>query len=292
MKKFRGMLLIIIGIVLVAAALLRAAGEYVQAVNATLPPPAEEVLETFAPDTGPLRAATRTPTTLPAATLAAPERPTQHTDSAQPAPTGESTVVAELPEYTGQGSQNAPNLDGPYLGERIDAQSTPTARPTAQEPAIPDRIIIPAIQLDAPVVLAASQKVRVKKEVFYQWVSPEKFAAGWHTNSAYLGEVGNTVINGHHNMFGKVFGKLVDLNPGDAVEVRSHERSFHYRIVNKMILPERDAPIEERLENARWILSSEDERLTLITCWPAESNTHRLILVAVPDPAYPPSTSP
>jgi len=52
-----------------------------------------------------------------------------------------------------------------------------------------------------------------------------------------------------------------------------------------MILEERDAPVEQRLENARWLARSEDERLTLITCWPPESNTHRLIIVAIPDPA-------
>jgi len=36
------------------------------------------------------------------------------------------------------------------------------------------------------------------------------------------------------------------------------------------------------LQNARWIMASSDERLTLVTCWPAYSNTHRLILVAKP----------
>lgn len=49
-----------------------------------------------------------------------------------------------------------------------------------------------------------------------------------------------------------------------------------------MIFPERDVPFETRLENARWILPSEDERITLITCWPYFSNTHRLIIVARP----------
>lgn len=49
-----------------------------------------------------------------------------------------------------------------------------------------------------------------------------------------------------------------------------------------MILPERDADLQTRLENARWIQPSQDERLTLVTCWPANSNTHRLIIVARP----------
>ncbi len=49
-----------------------------------------------------------------------------------------------------------------------------------------------------------------------------------------------------------------------------------------MILPERDQPLSVRLANAQWIEPSTDERLTLITCWPKDNNTHRLIIVAVP----------
>jgi len=49
-----------------------------------------------------------------------------------------------------------------------------------------------------------------------------------------------------------------------------------------MILPERNEPVDTRLQNARWILPSADERLTLLTCWPYTTNTHRLIIVAIP----------
>lgn len=42
------------------------------------------------------------------------------------------------------------------------------------------------------------------------------------------------------------------------------------------------AAVDVRMDNARWILPSTDERLTLVTCWPAKSNTHRLIIVASP----------
>ena len=45
---------------------------------------------------------------------------------------------------------------------------------------------------------------------------------------------------------------------------------------------ERFAKPEQRVENAGWVLPTDDERLTLITCWPYESNTHRLVLVAKP----------
>jgi LPXTG-site transpeptidase (sortase) family protein len=151
-------------------------------------------------------------------------------------------------------------------------------------PAIPDRIIIPKIKLVAPVVEAGTRKVRVDNQIFDQYTAPDEFAAGWHPDSALLGIVGNTVLNGHHNVHGEVFGKLVDLEPGDLIYVYSGERQYVYVIANKMILPElgEDVSVEQRLENARWIMPSRDERLTLVTCWPAYSNAFRLIVVARP----------
>ena len=47
-------------------------------------------------------------------------------------------------------------------------------------------------------------------------------------------------------------------------------------------MPEADVDLDTKIENARWIKSTKDERLTLVTCWPVDSNTHRLVVVAVP----------
>lgn len=151
-----------------------------------------------------------------------------------------------------------------------------------ETPSIPDRIEIPAIKLDAPVVSADYNFTQVQGETFGQWTAPSMFAAGWHPNSALLGKKGNTVINGHHNEYGEVFGKLVDLNVGDIIYVYSKGERYAFTIANRMILPERFMDAKVRLENARWIGATDDVRLTLVTCWPQESNTHRLILVARP----------
>lgn len=166
---------------------------------------------------------------------------------------------------------------------RAVAPVEPAVTPTFG-PAIPERIVIPAIDLDAPVIEAKSRKIRVDNQIFDQYIAPDEFAAGWHPNSALLGVPGNTVLNGHHNVYGEVFGKLVDLQPGDKIYVYSGQRRYTYIIANKLILPEfgPDITLKQRLQNARWILPSEDERLTLVTCWPAYSNTHRLIIVASP----------
>ena len=147
---------------------------------------------------------------------------------------------------------------------------------------IPERIVIEKINLDAPVKMARSVNVTVDEKEVTQFLVPEEFAAGWHEGSAPLGNIGNTVISGHHNAFGKVFEHLVDLEIGDSIILLSGPKQFDYIIANRMILPEKDEPLEVRLNNGRWILQSNDERLTLVTCWPEKSNTHRLILVAVP----------
>ncbi len=149
-------------------------------------------------------------------------------------------------------------------------------------PEVPVRIVIPSIDLHAPVVPAPVDFEKLAGKEFLQWYVPDQFASGWHTTSAMLGETGNTVLNGHHNAFGEVFVSLVDLNVGDIIWVESERSRFSYQITNKMILPEKYEQLDMRMNNAQWILPSIDERLTLITCWPYETNTHRLIVVARP----------
>ncbi len=119
-------------------------------------------------------------------------------------------------------------------------------------------------------------------ETFAQWEAPNVYAAGWQEQSALLGEPGNTVLNGHHNVYGSVFGRLHELEQYDQIILYSGEREFLYLVSQVMKVEERDATLAQRQENARWIMHSSDERLTLVTCWPPTSNTYRLIVVAVP----------
>jgi sortase A len=90
------------------------------------------------------------------------------------------------------------------------------------------------------------------------------------------------VLSGHHNTLGAVFGDLVELEIGDLIQVYSHSYLFIYQITNRMIVPEKYQLLDTRMANLQWILPSQDERLTLITCWPDDSNTHRVIIVAAP----------
>jgi sortase A len=146
--------------------------------------------------------------------------------------------------------------------------------------------VAPAIGLDAKVVPMTWALVDSKGTIISEWVVPAD-AAGWHINSAMPGQQENVVLSGHHNIEGKVFRYVVDLEPGDTVTVYTEERSFEYIVTEKYILKEAGMPLRVRQKNAQWIMPTGDERLTLITCWPYEwpGNTHRVIVVARP-PSY------
>jgi LPXTG-site transpeptidase (sortase) family protein len=146
---------------------------------------------------------------------------------------------------------------------------------------IPRHIEIPSIDLDAEIGFASLRDVEIDGKTYQQWVAPADLV-GWHYESAVLGEPGNTVLNGHHNVFGEVFKELSLVEKGDQIVIQSDYGDFYYKVASVMILPERFESSEVRLQNARWIQHSEDERLTLISCWPYESNTHRVIVVAFP----------
>lgn len=147
---------------------------------------------------------------------------------------------------------------------------------------IPDRIVIPSINLDAPILLSDYKEIPFWGKVYKQWIAPNARAVGWHYDSATLGNPGNMVLNGHHNIYGEVFRYLSDVKPGSIIHLYSGDKVFSYIVGLVDIIPEKYQSVEQRLENARWALPSQDERITLISCWPYESNTHRVVVVAVP----------
>lgn len=113
------------------------------------------------------------------------------------------------------------------------------------------------------------------------WVVAD-YAAGFHRTSAYPGRPGNTVISGHNNIRGQVFRDLEKLVVGDEVTVYVSETVYPYIVAETHILPDKWVSEEEKKENAKWIDYFPEERLTLITCWPYEGNSHRVIVVARP----------
>jgi LPXTG-site transpeptidase (sortase) family protein len=153
---------------------------------------------------------------------------------------------------------------------------------------VPDRIVIPSIELDTPVVDQGWNATT--GSVFGNW-DVASFATGWHVNSDLLGQGVNVVFSAHNNMLGAVFRELDQLKAGDVATIWSGSRRFDYEIDSVVIVPERDATREQRLKNATWIGEFDDNRVTLVSCWPRDDNSHRIIAVGhfVGD-GVPPST--
>src|SRR3972149_8573333 len=191
-----------------------------------------------------------------------------------------------LPIYAEEGEQADPELVsvGPA---RPQPFPTPGPNPQSSVPtpdpgAVPDRLVIPSIELETSVIPIGFEKMQFEGEFYDQWLAPDYRAAGWPETSAGLGVPGNTVLNGHHNIKGEVFRDVYRLQVGDEIILSSAQAEFKYVVVYTAILEERNQPLEVRLANAEWIQPTEDERVTLITCWPYESNTHRVGVVAGP----------
>ncbi len=208
-----------------------------------------------------------------------------HVPLFQPYTTRPAGLVPAPDNVAGPGSP-APGDATPESGGAA-GNSQPAVSPGgAAQGFIPDRLVIDAIQLDAPIIPVRYHAVSLDDQLYNQWLAPNQYAVGWQDTSALLGLPGNSVFDGHHNAYGKVFKDLVNLNVGDGIDIYSGNRVFHYQVVIKMLVPERYQPIATRMANARWIAPTGDERITLITCWPASSNTHRVIVVAYPAPSH------
>jgi LPXTG-site transpeptidase (sortase) family protein len=171
----------------------------------------------------------------------------------------------------------------------ISPTSTSTAMPTRTRvptptptPALPTRIVIPAINVDAPVIPVSQHVIEVDGQAQATWDVPEEYAAGWHETSASLGVHSNTVLNGHNTTNGEVFRDLYTLDTGTVITVYAGSTPYTYTVTEILILPEAGQPLEMRIENARYIMPTDDERLTLVTCHPYGSLRNRLVVIAHP----------
>jgi LPXTG-site transpeptidase (sortase) family protein len=146
---------------------------------------------------------------------------------------------------------------------------------------------ISALDLDVSVVEVGWSVMQVDGLWQSIWQTADG-AAGHHRNSANPGEAGNVVISGHHNTRGEVLRALSevgrsgnDLRPGDEVVLVAEDgRSYSYRVDNWVRFEEEGATQGQIREHARYLEPTQDARLTLVTCWPYESNTHRVVVLA------------
>ncbi len=239
----------------------------VQAATATATPEPPTPSATPLPTDTPAPTATPSPSSTPSPTATPTHTPTPvPTDTPTPEPSPTPTDPPPTPVPVEPAAVPPP--------EDLGAAPPPADRP-------PTRITAPSIGLDVPVVVMGYRIIEIGGIRGTDWQVPLD-AAGFHQGSCYPGHVGNMVISGHSSTGGEVFRHLDSLAIGDRVTVYVGDVAYHYRIAERHIVREQGASLEERRQNGRWIGRTEDERLTLITCWPYPTVSHRLILVARP----------
>jgi sortase A len=165
----------------------------------------------------------------------------------------------------------------------VTATPIVTPLPPAVTAGPPDHIIAPAIGLDAPVIEMGWRTTDQGGQLISEWEMPDNEAA-WHRNSARPGEGNNVVISGHNESTGgQVFARLEELQLGNEIILNNNQNeSFTYQVIEKNIV-RTFAISTEADEYLRSVTEpTSEEQLTLITCWPSWSNTHRLVIVAIP----------
>lgn len=196
---------------------------------------------------------------------------------------GRSASAAE--ETTAQAvGANYTDMTGVDITNRPAAPfKAPTFHQEGVKRILPSRLVVPSIKIDTSVVeLGWSTKKDAAGAVFSEWDVAD-YAAGWHKNSSLPSEPGNIVLSGHNNIRGAVFRELDQLKRGDELMLYAGGKEYTYTVDEVLIVPEKFATEQQRLDNVSYIQETKDDRLTLVSCWPRNDNTHRIIVVARPE---------
>lgn len=150
----------------------------------------------------------------------------------------------------------------PHLQKWVQPKAAGRASPVnvaiEQERQPPTRIVIPKINVDAPVVPDIT------------WEALKK-GVGHLPGSAYPGERGNMYLAAHNDIFGEIFRYLHELEPGDEFFVYAGEEQFRYVVREKRIIEPTDVEV---------MYPTTEPVATLQTCYPYLIDTHRLVVIA------------
>lgn len=139
------------------------------------------------------------------------------------------------------------------------------------------RIRIPVLNLDSPVVPVGW---RTGVDGVIEWDSPGPYV-GWAMTSALPEGNGNIILYGHNNIEGGIFRHLYRLQEGDSILLLTDRGEWHYRVESVTILAVQEREDERRLYRL-YLAESSSPRLTLLSCYPPENNTHRVLVIARP----------
>lgn len=237
-------------------------------------------------------AVARQPSELPQATQspvetvaqAAISTPARQKSSVIPA-TQQSTASASAAKVTAmpvsQAAKPTPRSPHPQPPKPDGTPILPTgAKYGDHNPNVPGRvvrIVAPSINLDT--------KVYEVYGINGVWEVAE-YAAGHLYSSMNPGEGGNVVLSGHNNWKGEVFRYLENLKSGAEIDLWTQAgKKYVYKVREIDKLKEVGVSYAQRVKNGQVMNNTPQEQLTLITCWPYTTFTHRLIVIADPVPS-------
>ena len=119
-----------------------------------------------------------------------------------------------------------------------------------------NRIQIPAIDVDAPVVQGDGEE-QLKKGV------------GQNYSSTNPGKPGNLILAAHNDVYGEIFRDLDQLNAGDEVIVHTNQRAYTYVIVNSEVVEPTHVQVMDQ---------TPDPTVTLISCYPYLVDNQRIVV--------------
>lgn len=221
-----------------------------------------------------------------------------HATPVQPDPTsaahvvGTATAISLAPRTPIPTDEITNSLSRPTLSATTNASAPRTLGTPRGTGAIATRLVIPKLNMDLAIKTADYVTFEQNGQLVSDWNVPYD-AAGHLITTAQPGEIGNSVISGHHNLtapntFGLgVFAGLWNLVVGDEVRVTTQDgKSQLWRVKETFPIKEGGEPLAVRIQHAEQIMGDTPEpTLTLITCWngqanPLAGNTYRWVIHA------------
>lgn len=138
-------------------------------------------------------------------------------------------------------------------------QSFASAPPPARRPEQAIQIVIPAIGVDAPIVLGDGWE-QLKQGV------------GQHLGSTDPGKNGNLILSAHNDIFGQIFRDLDQLQSGDEITIYTNVRAYTY-VIDKQ--PDIVEPTFVQVLD-----QTPDPTVTLISCYPYLVDNKRIVVKA------------
>lgn len=123
--------------------------------------------------------------------------------------------------------------------------------------------------------------VVVQTDDSFTIVTPRE-EVGYYALTPKIGTGGNSVMIGHVAP-GRVFNKLLDAQIGQIIRITDEKQEQHYYQINEIVrFPFEVGSAEDHQIGFAYVYDNSEERITLVTCYPEYTWTHRFVVRAVP----------